>query len=193
MTPRPGLTPQLVVEAAAALVDEGGAEALTLAKVAASLGVRSPSLYNHVAGLDALLDAVATHALGLYAAALTAVTIGRARAEAVRALAHATRDFARAHPGLYAAMQRTREDEPGPARDAQLQAVSIVTAVLSGFEIVDDEAIHAARFLRCVIHGFVTLELTGGFGIPVAVDESFERAVDRLVDALAGWGAGAVG
>ena len=53
-----------VIAQAAALADEAGdARAVSLAALAAALDVRPPSLYNHVAGLDDLLEAVALRGL----------------------------------------------------------------------------------------------------------------------------------
>lgn len=54
MSPRAGLDTQTLVLAAAELADEYGMEGVTLALLAAKLGVRSPSLYNHVNGLKEL-------------------------------------------------------------------------------------------------------------------------------------------
>src|SRR6266705_5230572 len=54
MSHRVGLDQATVVEAAAKLVDEEGIEQLTLGRLAERLGVRTPSLYNHVAGLPGL-------------------------------------------------------------------------------------------------------------------------------------------
>ena len=54
MSPRAGLSREAVVQAAAALADEEGLEEVTLAELASRLGVRTPSLYNHVAGLEGL-------------------------------------------------------------------------------------------------------------------------------------------
>ena len=47
-----------------------------------------------------------------------------------------------------------------------------------------EEAIHAARGLRSVAHGFATLEEAGGFGIFLDPDESFRRLVRAYVDGL---------
>ena len=52
--PRAGLTPEGIVTEAALLADRDGLGALTLADLAAHLGVRSPSLYNHLDGLPDL-------------------------------------------------------------------------------------------------------------------------------------------
>jgi hypothetical protein len=44
-----------------------------------------------------------------------------------------------------------------------------------------DDAIHAVRALRSLVHGFATLEVSGGFGIPLDLDESFHRLVDLFI------------
>jgi AcrR family transcriptional regulator len=56
MSPRAGLHRASVVQAAAARVDAApnGWETLSLADLAESLGVRTPSLYKHIDGLPAL-------------------------------------------------------------------------------------------------------------------------------------------
>ena len=62
--PRAGLSRAAVVELGAQVADETGADRLTLAGVAARAGVRLPSLYKHVGGLDDLQRGVAVQALG---------------------------------------------------------------------------------------------------------------------------------
>src|ERR1700760_3020743 len=57
--PRPLLSRDRIVETAAALVDAEGLAALSTRRLAAELGVRGPSLYNHFPTKEAILDAVA--------------------------------------------------------------------------------------------------------------------------------------
>lgn len=45
-------------------------------------------------------------------------------------------------------------------------------------------AIHAVRGLRSIVHGFATLELAGGFGLPLDCDESFLRLLRAYVAGL---------
>jgi AcrR family transcriptional regulator len=52
------LSRESIARAALAIFDEDGAAAVTLRNIAARLGVQSPSLYNHVASKDDILDAV---------------------------------------------------------------------------------------------------------------------------------------
>jgi AcrR family transcriptional regulator len=56
--PRIPLSRQRVLEAAVALADEGGLEALTMRRLAEALDVEAMSLYYHVANKDAILDGV---------------------------------------------------------------------------------------------------------------------------------------
>ena len=52
--PRAGLSAERVVDEAERLADEVGLAQLSLAALAARLGVQPPSLYKHIAGQDAL-------------------------------------------------------------------------------------------------------------------------------------------
>jgi AcrR family transcriptional regulator len=187
MSPRVGLDPASVVEAAAALADEVGFEGVTLARLAGRLGVRTPSLYNHVDGLDGLrreLALLGTRELGFR---IGRAAVGKAADEAVVAIAHAYRSFVKERPGLYAATVRSfRLFHP---TDPELQAVErevigVVLDVLASYGLRGDDALHAVRGLRSVVHGFATLESAGGFGIPLDVDESFERLLRIYVDGV---------
>src|SRR5919109_4652049 len=89
MSRRVGLDQATVVEAAARLVDEEGIDQLTLSRLAERLGVRTPSLYNHVAGLPGLKRDLAVSCLRDLLDRLMRATIGKSGAEAIVALADA--------------------------------------------------------------------------------------------------------
>jgi AcrR family transcriptional regulator len=172
------------------LVDAGGPTGfadLTLAKVAAQAGVATPSLYKHVGSLAALRREVAVVSVEDYTRALTDATVGLAGPDAVAALAHATRRFARTHPGRYAAVQVA--PDPDDPVDAVLSAaagrsVQVVAAVLRGFDLPEDRTIDAIRSVRASLHGFVALELGGGYRLPDDLDESFDVHVRMLLAGL---------
>jgi AcrR family transcriptional regulator len=172
--PRAGLDSEAVVAAAAELADTEGLEALTLARLAGRLGVRAPSLYVHVAGLDDLRRRLAERGAHELRSALQDAAAGRARGEALSAVAAAYRAYAREHPGMYAALQREADSEEAS------RLVAVVLAVLRGYGLAGDDAIHAVRIVRAALHGFVELELLGGFRIPLELDETFQRLVTVL-------------
>src|SRR6185437_14483898 len=87
MAHRAGLDRAAVVEAALKLVDEEGAEQLSLGRLAKKLGVQAPSLYNHVAGLPGLRHELAVSCARDLLTRLTRAVMGRSGADAIRALA----------------------------------------------------------------------------------------------------------
>jgi AcrR family transcriptional regulator len=176
--PRAGLGTAAVVDAAAGIADADGLGAVTLARVASTLGVRPPSLYAHVEGLGDLRERLATRGLEELGADLAAAAAGRAATDALRAVADAYRAYARVHPGLYAAIQPA--PPPGPRAQAGERVVAIFLAALRGYGLEGEDAVHATRAIRAALHGFAVLEAEGGFGIPISVDESFDRLVGLI-------------
>jgi AcrR family transcriptional regulator len=185
--PRAGLTTAVVVRDAADLADEVGLDRVTLAALAQRRGVALPSLYKHVRGLDALRQHVSALATAELAEVFATAAAGRSRRDAVVALANAYRDYARRHPGRYAATQRAPDDgDPAPGAAAQ-RAVGTIAAVLSGYGLTGDDAIDATRALRSALHGFVSLEQSGGFGLPQDIDHSYAQLVLAMDLAFQRW------
>ncbi len=186
--PRAGLTETAVIEEAERLADDVGLANLTLAALAQRLGVRQPSLYKHIAGMDALQRSITIRAKNELTGVLGRAAVGRARGAALVAMAHAYRDWAIQHPGRYASAQRA--PMPGDIEDetASANVVQVAFDVMAGFELRDDAAVDAIRSLRAALHGFVALESGGGFGLPVSIDRSFDRLVSGLEASFVTWG-----
>jgi AcrR family transcriptional regulator len=178
---RAGLDHDRVVATAAEIADAEGLDAVTLARVAGELGVRSPSLYNHVAGRDGLVRGVAVAALSELAAQLREAAIGRAGVDALLATAQAYRRYVKDHPGRYAAGAISAPPPGDLDHEAAAAAVlDVMRGVLRGWSLSEDETIHALRAFRAAVHGFASLEAAGGFGLDVDVDVSFTRLVGAL-------------
>jgi AcrR family transcriptional regulator len=177
--PRVGLDAEAVVAAAGELADAEGLQAVTLARLAAELGVRPPSLYAHVGGLADLHERLALLGIAQLADRLQAAVAGRSDTAALRALADAYRDYARSHPGVYMASQRAapREEDDDSVRR---RALDLVLAVLRGYGLEGEDAVHAARAVRASLHGFVALEIGVGFGYPLSLDDSYAALVAVL-------------
>ena len=182
--PRMGLDAGRVVDVAAGIADAEGLEAVTLARVAGELGVRAPSLYNHVDGRDDVLRAIAVRGVRELTSALRQAAVGRSSADALTAAARAYRAYARAHPGRYAATVAAPPRGDEEHRAAASEAVDVMLAVMRGWDLEGDDAIHAVRAFRSAVHGFVAIEAADGFGMAVDVDASFDRLVATLVEGL---------
>jgi AcrR family transcriptional regulator len=172
---RAGLTPERVLDAAAQIADMEGHDAVSLARVAAELGVRPPSLYKHIDGLDAVRRGLALRGITEASRRVQLATVGKARDEALYAFADAYWQFARERPGLYAASLRAARPGEKDVAAASEALLGTVLAVLAGYGVRDADALHATRGLRAIIHGFVSLDAAGGFRLTLDLEESFHR------------------
>jgi AcrR family transcriptional regulator len=182
--PKLALTREAVVAAAAEIADRDGPGALTLAALAANLGIKPPSLFNHVDGLASLKRELALLAARKLGDALADAAIGKSNDDAVRAMARAYRRFAKQHSGIYAETLRA----PNP-KDREMSAVSdrvleVCLKILGGYGLDRRASLHAVRAMRSIVHGFASLEAAGGFGIPMSIDESFDWLLDTFIAGL---------
>ena len=86
--PRAGLNTTEVVVAGAELADEAGYAAVSLAALAARLGVKAPALYKHVDGIGDLQHPIAT--LAMTEAGMRSGTRSKVRHERTRSLSMAS-------------------------------------------------------------------------------------------------------
>ncbi|RKE20536.1 TetR-like C-terminal domain-containing protein [Streptomyces sp. TLI_171] len=185
--PRAGLSPAAVVDHALDLIDAQGADALTLAAVAAKAGVATPSLYKHVSGgLAELRRLVAVRTTEELTDQLAAAVLGLARDEAVRALLAAYAEYALRHPRRYAALPQAPDPDPELQAAAE-RLVNVLFAVLRGYGLDGSEAVHAVRTLRATAHGYASLSTAGAFQLAEGTDTTLERLTGVLVEGLANW------
>lgn len=182
---RAGLNSERLVQAGAALADEIGFEHLTGAALARHVGVRLASLYAHVDSFDDLKTRIALLALQELADATGVAVAGRSGKDALVALANVYRDYARAHPGRFAAARSPLDPERAGAGPRLAQ---MMRGVLRGYALPEAEQVHAIRLLGSVFMGYVTLELAGGFSHSAPDAElSWRRSLDALDLMLRAW------
>ncbi|WP_126427781.1 TetR/AcrR family transcriptional regulator [Brevibacillus marinus] len=181
MSPRMHLDLPTILEAAAELADRHGLQAVTLATLAKKLQIRPPSLYNHIAGLSDLRKQLAIYGMGRLHQLMTVEAVGRSGDEAVRALARAYMAFARAHPGLYEAALASPDLSDPDVQLAGQPIVDLLVRVLRAYELDGEAALHAVRGLRSLLHGFASLELRGGFQLPLDREESLRLLIDTFL------------
>ncbi|MFJ1598680.1 TetR/AcrR family transcriptional regulator [Streptomyces sp. NPDC088261] len=180
---RAGLTPERLTRAGAELADEVGFDAVTVSALARRFDVKVASLYSHLKNSQDLSTRIALFALEELADRVSAAVAGRAGRDALAAFADAYRDYAREHPGRYDAA-RLRLDPETAAANAGVRHAQMTRAILRGYDLAEPDQTHAVRMLGSVFHGYVSLEMAGGFS-HTAVDpqESWAWTLDSL-DAL---------
>jgi AcrR family transcriptional regulator len=181
---RAGLDHAMVVQTAAQMADHQGLHELSMATLAARLGVQTPTLYHYVAGLPGLRRALTLYGLSELTSKLGQVIMGKAGDEAVLEVAHALRAFGKEHPGLYAAVQTAPDPDDQEWLTAGGVVVDLLYRALSAYKLSPEDAQHAVRMLRIIVDGCISLERVGGFGLPLEIDETLRRLLLSLLQYL---------
>ena len=156
--PRPRqalLSRERIVEVAAAVIDADGLDALSTRRLAAELGVRGPSLYNHFAGKAEILDAVADALISTVDVSFFAIHDWR---EALRRWGLSYREALLKHPNIIPHLAQ------GPGR--RPAGLAMADAVYGG--LVDAgwpaaRATHIGALMRYFITGSALGSFAGGF------------------------------
>lgn len=184
---RAGVTAERLTLAAAELADEIGFPNVTLSALARRFGVKPAALYSHVRDARDLRSRVASLALAELADRAAAALAGRAGKDALVAFANAYRDYAREHPGRYAAAQSELGLETVDAAAARRHS-DMTRAILHGYRLAEPGQTDAIRMLHSTFHGYVSLEAAGGFSRhPRGADVSWSSTLDALDVALRNW------
>lgn len=171
-----------IVDAARALLEEGGVEAVTMAAVAERVGVRSPSLYKHVRDRGDLLALVVAATIDDATARLEALRDPDA-GRSVLAQAEGMRRFAHDRPQGFRLMFGAVPGAPRPLASEMrrtLQPLLDATTALVGPE----HALDAARLLTAWANGFITMELTGALQMGGDIDAAWRWGLRRIVAAV---------
>jgi len=185
VSPRIGLNKDAVLEAAASLADEQGIHEVTLASLSKRLNVKSPSLYNHIKGLNDLRKELALYGLTILYENMASAIQGAEENQAVSRMAHAYVAFAKNRPGLYEATFIAMPDEDGRLDEAGDRILALVLFVMKDYRLDDDSAIHAVRGLRSILHGFAALRQHDAFGLPYDVEESLDLTIRVFLKGIA--------
>ncbi len=150
-SPAPPLHRERVIDAALALVDEHGVDALSIRRLAGELGVGAMTIYNHVPSKAALLDGVCERVLA--AIDLDADAPGSWE-DRIRSYATAWRTVALAHPGAFPLLLTRQLASTDALRPTDTALAPLLEA---GLDAAD--AVHALRAFVAFQTGSILREL----------------------------------
>lgn len=180
-----GLNLDVVVKAAAELIEQQGRDAFSMRLLAEQLGIKTASLYNHVDNMEMLLAEVCRYGLCLQNEMEMQAMEGRYGEDAVRQLADTYRNFAKKHRELYWLIMAMSAKDKRVRDDAAVLFTDPLKKMLEDFHLKEEESIHYRRLFRAIVHGFVSQEEQGFFShYPAAVDDSFHFAVQCYIESL---------
>ena len=177
-----------LLDAALALLEEGGSEAITVREVATRAGVAPMGVYSRFGSKDGLVEALFVSGFTGLQEEITAARGSDARSR-LRNGCLAYRRFTIANPHLYELMFRQMlELELAPesletAERTFAQLVERVEDAASAGLIHADDAVDVAQRLWNAVHGGVSLEIAG-VTFSSDPERTFAAMIDTLLDGL---------
>ncbi|MDR2976162.1 MAG: TetR/AcrR family transcriptional regulator [Streptococcaceae bacterium] len=174
------ITQEKIVDAALDVAGERGLSNLTMKDIAAQLGIKTPSLYNHVASLGEVRELLTQRALIELTEVMKDAALGLSGKEALYAMAYKYRGFALRHPSLYDSVQWVGRSKSEKTSELSEKFLQIFEKILAPFSLTFEKKIQIIRVLRSYLHGFVVLD----FEVDVDVEESFEYGLRLIIEHL---------
>jgi AcrR family transcriptional regulator len=172
-------TRRSLIEAAGALLDLGGVEAVTLRAVGARSGVSRSAAYRHFADKESLLAVVATNALSELGDALEVlVNSGDSPEECLRSGLLSLIDIGRTRPHLYRLMFTPPVGDPTAAKQAAERAQNLFLDIV-GRITGPTQAPRYGALLLTSAHGITGLDLSGHMDL-----DKWQTNAEELVDTL---------
>lgn len=175
------ISPQDILQAAVQMVEREGPDGLSLRAVAEELGVRAPSLYRYFPQKEALEVAVAEEALKAILSRLQDAATVSDPEKRFRKTVDAYLEFARERFALYSFLMQSRY--PASYRLAVGKTVwNLLLEAASGVSGQPDDTA-AAVAVWSFLHGYVSLEHAGAFGVS-GPKGALERGVEVFLKTL---------
>jgi AcrR family transcriptional regulator len=172
-------TRRSLLDAAGALLDIGGVEAVTLREVGARAGVSRSAAYRHFADKEALLTVLATNALSELGDALAILAASDDPPEqSLRSALVSLVTIGRTRPHLYRLMFTTPAGDPTAAVRAAGRTWDLFLDIV-GHIVGSQRARHYGALLLTSVHGITSFESTGHL-----VWDKWQTTAEQLIDTI---------
>jgi AcrR family transcriptional regulator len=174
-------TRQALLDAAGALLDIGGVDAVTLREVGARAGVSRSAAYRHFADKDALLTVLATNAVSELGDTLEGLaTGGDSPEQALHSALISLVNIGRTRPQLYRLMFTAPAGDPTAAALAAARTWDLFLDIVSRL-VGPHQAQHFGALLLSSVHGIASFESSGH-----PVSDKWPTTAEQLIDTVIG-------
>ena len=181
---RIGLSREKVIEQAAALANEKGLEYVTITTLADYLGIKKPSLYNHIKSQEDIYHGIMIYGWQNGAEKIAEIIVEEDAHEALRKYAHAFYQYAMDNPGIFEAMLWYNKYKSEELIKATEKVYTFFFAQTDKLHIDREVANHLLRTYRAFLEGFLLLVIHDSFGNPISIEESFALSLDVLISGM---------
>lgn len=182
--PRIGLSREKVIEQAATLANEKGLEHVTITTLADYLGIKKPSLYNHIKSQEDIYHGIMIYGWQNGAEKIAENIVEEDAHESLRKYAYAFYQYAMDNPGIFEAMLWYNKYKSEELIKATEKIYIFFFAQTDKLHIDREVANHLLRTYRAFLEGFLLLVIHDSFGNPISIEESFALSLDVLISGM---------
>lgn len=170
----------IIIKKAAEMANEIGLEKVTLKLLANQLNIKSPSLYNHIKGLDDLRKEVMIYGWKQLEERVIEAAVCVTGYDALEAMGRTFYKYATENPGIFNAMLWYNKFQSDETQDATKRFFSVIYKIFSTLNISQKNCDHLIRTYRAFLEGYALLVNNKAFGHPLSIEDSFEISLQVL-------------
>ena len=158
-----------VIKTASDMADRNGLHNVSLKAIAENLGIRTPSLYNHIGSLDELLREIAHSGMRTM------------NEKMIRAVAVEYLNYMIEHPGVYEIIQWASWNGTEETAIIFNDYLSLLKTLICSCGFNPDKTTEILSMVTGMLHGYTTLQLRYAFSNPDKVRKELSEAIDTLL------------
>ena len=174
----------LIVETSARISNKVGLDNLSLKRVADELNIKSPSLYNHISGLEEIKIQLMFYGWKQMEEKMIDSAVGVAGYEALKNMCYAFYDYATTNKGVFTAMLWYNKYDNEEANNTTKRLFTLLFKVMKPLNISEENINHTIRTLRSFLEGFSLLVNNNAFGNPISIKESFDLSLEIIMNGI---------
>lgn len=182
--PRIGLTHEKVIENAANLANKKGLSYVTISSLAEFLGIKKPSLYNHIKSQEDIYEGIMIYGWKNGVQPIAENLHENNPQKALKKYARAFYKYALDNPGIFEAMLWYNKYKSPELIEASEKIYDFFFTQTDKMNIDHESANHLLRTFRAFLEGFLLLVIHNSFGNPISIEESFELSLDVLIGGM---------
>ncbi len=179
------ISDELIVAKAAVLANKFGADNLTLKMLASELNIKSPSLYNHVSGLDEIKQRLMIYGWRKVKTMMAEASLGTSGYDALRTMCFTFFEYGVNNKGVFSAMFWYDQYECEEVKSAIKGTYNLLFATMkSSLNMSENDINNAIMTIRSFLEGFVFLNNNGIFDATETLKESFEMSLETIIKGI---------
>lgn len=185
MTQRRNLSQAKILQATRDLAKEIGMSQITFPKLAASLNIKYPSLYNHFKNMGEVKFVLTKELIDQLKERLLSGLVGKSGPDALRTYCQLYHDFAFENASVYELLINIPHSHSEVLIEKNMELNRILQKIMAYYPLDEVSILNKSRMLRSMLHGYISMRFLGYFQNNLSpADDSYHVMVEEFISLL---------